>query len=391
MNKEKTYYNFFSWFFILTFGVAYGILPLIYFVDEYNTLTTTLFILTAISVSFYLIGLRFSLPTVPRKQKYLFFNFRVFSFIIFGLYFLTMATIFITASNIPIIESIKGADVFQLMIFREMFLKEREGWEALLGYLITIIDSAILPYLILESFIRKFKFRYLFLAIFLLYSISFLEKAYLFKIVLPIFALIFFITENKIKFLAISSMIFFLLVFFMFAISKSEDSIVMQGSFVNPFFSLLYRPQSITEAILWRTLVIPIVTALDGLSVFREHFHNELFMGRTSSLIAAITGQERLNFERWVYQSQYGGSETGNANQTFIMESFINFGYLGVAVFSLIVGKLVRMVVKTKDIALISIVPLFLYNLFSSGLIGNLFSNGFILFFLMVYYVRLRK
>ncbi len=34
--------------------------------------------------------------------------------------------------------------------------------------------------------------------------------------------------------------------------------------------------------------------------------------------------------------------------------------------------------------------PFAFYNLFSSGLIGNLLSNGYLLFYLMVIYVRFK-
>lgn len=390
MNSAKSYYSFFTWFFVLTFGVAYGVLPLVYFVDDYGELAGLMSGLTVIAIAFYLLGLRLNLHMKSVKKKFFHLKFSSLSNKIFALYLATMLVIFITASNIPLIESLKGADVYQLVLFREMFLKQREGWESLLSYIITIIDSAILPYLILESFIRKYKFRYFFIAIFLLYSISFLEKAYVFKIILPLFALLFFVTENKVKFLAIAGGSIVLIVFFMFAISKSDDNIVMQGSYVEPFFSILYKPQSVSTAILWRTIAIPIITALDGLDVFKNQFFSEYFYGRTSSLLAFVTGQERLNFERWVYQNQFGGSETGNANQTYIVEAFINFGYAGVALFSYFTGRLVRMIIKTNNVALIAIAPLFLYNLFSSGLIGNLFSNGFILFFLIVKYIKLK-
>lgn len=390
MNKFKSYKSFFSWFFILVFGVFYLIIPLFAFGANYSDAGQKLAFLTFIAIIFYYIGLNFGM-TKKISSSYFYFSFYKFSKIIFGLYLLTLIVIFATAGTIPLLASIKGASVYDLMIYREMFLKTREGWESLLAYAVTVLDSALLPYLIIEAFLRKYKYRYIYVLIFLLYSISFLEKAYIFKIIIPLATLFYFRTKNKVKFLTISGLCMFLVVVFMFTVSKSEDSFQEQGYYAVRFFSLDYTPQNISQAILWRTFAIPIVTALDALEVFKNQFFNQYFFGSTSSILAFFTRQERINFERFVYQAQFGGSETGNANQTYILEAFTNFGYLGVAVFSLFIGRLIRMTLKTQNIAFIAIVPLFLYNLFSSGLIGNLLSNGFILFFLLVKYVKLKN
>jgi len=92
-----------------------------------------------------------------------------------------------------------------------------------------------------------------------------------------------------------------------------------------------------------------------------------------------------------LYQSQFGGEGTGNTNQCYLIEAYINFGYIGVLIFSFIVGRLIRGVINSKDIAALCIMPLFLYNLFNAGLIGLLFSNGYLLFFLMIKYIKIKE
>jgi hypothetical protein len=81
-------------------------------------------------------------------------------------------------------------------------------------------------------------------------------------------------------------------------------------------------------------VAVPVITAYQGLELFfSNEFHGEYLYGATSSLLSSIFGLERINFERALYQSQFGGSETGNANQFYLIEAFINYGYLGVFYF----------------------------------------------------------
>lgn len=98
----------------------------------------------------------------------------------------------------------------------------------------------------------------------------------------------------------------------------------------------------------------------------------------------------RVNFERYLYQDQFGGVKTGNANQVFLVDAFINFGITGVIVFSFIVGRIIRFCILKKNIALLSILPLFLYNLFNAGFIGVMLSEGFILFFFFVNFFKFK-
>jgi hypothetical protein len=112
-------------------------------------------------------------------------------------------------------------------------------------------------------------------------------------------------------------------------------------------------------------------------------------MGSSSSVIAFITGTERVNFERLLYQTQFGGTETGNANQYYVIEAFINFGYTGVLLFSFVVGSLIKFSIRSGDRVLLAIMPLLIYNLYSAGLIGTMLSNGFILLFLMSKFISL--
>jgi hypothetical protein len=149
------------------------------------------------------------------------------------------------------------------------------------------------------------------------------------------------------------------------------------------FFSAKYIPQSPLEYLLWRSVAIPLVTAADAIQLFYMDFDGEVFRGATSSLLCVLFGIERIEFERLVFAAQWGQNATGSgsSNSVYITEALVNFGLCGVIGFSCLVGMILRMFAKSRDEAFRSLWLIFCFGLYTSGLIGQLFSNGFILLF----------
>lgn len=107
-------------------------------------------------------------------------------------------------------------------------------------------------------------------------------------------------------------------------------------------------------------------------------------LGATSTLIAGVFGMERIPFEALVHGRQFNSHEaspTGRSNSVFFTEAFVNFGWIGLIVFALFVGQSLRWFHKSQDQAFKAVWPIYVTNLFQSGLIGNLLSNGFAIFF----------
>lgn len=355
----------------------------------YSDSIITICIITFLSCVFYLLGLNlFKHLYIPKK--YFFVEFSHFAIGIFLLYFFCIITLFATASEIPLLSALQGTDSAELVIARSLFIKERQGWESILIYLITILDTTILPFIIVESIRRKFKYRYIFILVFFLYSISFLEKAYFFKLLMPIGTYFYLMSKNKKVLLIKVGLLVIGLLLFMYSItgiSSKVENTIPGGN----FFSQNYQPSSAIGAIVWRALSVPIFTALDALNVFRSSLDGEYLFGSTSSILSAIFGMERSNFERIVYQYQFGGIETGNSNQFYGIEAFVNFGYWGVILFSFFIGRVIQVTLKSEIICYICVLPTFIYNLFNAGLIGIMLSNGYIVFFLLfVGYIRFK-
>ncbi|NML70468.1 oligosaccharide repeat unit polymerase [Chryseobacterium sp. RP-3-3] len=370
------------------FLTFYCIIPVFFMGDSVDeNISDTLAAITLLSLVGFLIS--FNLDFFPNyTKKYLVINGDTFSKYVFGAYVLVVLLIMVTAGELPILASLRGASQEDLFGLREGFLKERKGFEIIFGYLITIIDSTFFPFVIVRAFFYKSKSRYLYLLAFVLYSISFLEKGYFLKIAIPIFIFFYYKSKNKKTYLLISGGFILALITLMFVLSKFDAIAVSRDE---PFFSIYHIPNTIFEAIVWRMVAVPVITAYQGLELFfSSQFNGEYLYGATSSLLSSILGLERVNFERALYQSQFGGSETGNANQFYLIEAFINYGFIGVFLFSFLLGKIVKDMINTKNIVVICIIPLLFYNLFSSGLIGNLLSNGYLLFYLMVKYIRFK-
>ena len=383
----KSLYWIFSIFYALIFLVFFAIVPYIFLhssLPEYVELLTKI---TIASVLSFLIAL--NLPFGYRlKLLRLKLNFNSTIYVFFSIFLLLIVVVFSTAEKIPIIESIKGADAADLSYYRELFLKSRTGWQSSLVYFNAIITGAILPYLIAIAFERNHRHKFIFAALFFLYCISFIEKAYFIKLAIPVFFVYLSQVHNKKIFIVKGSIIIFILTFFMFLLSGSAIENVSD----DPFWSMAFTPVSPMEQLFFRSIVVPIITSLDALRVFIEDFKGSYFYGSTSTFLALITGQERINFERSLFEVQFGQNltETGNANSTFMIEAYINFGLPGVILFSFILGKLIRFAIKSKDIAMLSIMPLFIFYLYNAGLIGTMLSNGFLFLFLIVRFVKFR-
>ena len=294
-----------------------------------------------------------------------------------------------TAAAIPLLSAIKGASPELLAVQREEFLKARHGIASVLIYINALFTGAIVPYTIALMFVHRAKWRWFAAIGFLLYAISFVEKAFFFKLALP---LIYLFVTGKVRSRVgpKSAMVVALavLLFVSAAAGVGSDYVEDQGD----FFSTNYAPHGVVGHLIWRSIAIPMITAADAIRVFQDYFGGRAFYGATSGLISHAFGLQRIEFERILFEQQYGQNETGtgSANSVFITEAFINFGWLGVIGISLLVGMTLRWFASARDEAFRSIWPLYCVGLYTSGFIGLLFSNGFILIFFVAHFIQIR-
>lgn len=294
-----------------------------------------------------------------------------------------------TAPEIPLIAALSGADPNEIAILREQFLKAREGWQASFVYINAIFSGALLPYSLALMFLHGMRVRWLAAGFFFLFCISFLEKVFFFKIALP---MLYLILQGKAHTRLSPRMMVLGMCAILAAVTVFSGSGQLGAIQGDGFFSVTYVPEGGLAHLLWRSVAIPMVTAADAIRVLAEHFNDQPLLGATSSFLAGMFGMERIEYERMVFAAQWGQNETGtgSANSVFFTEAFVNFGWLGVILFSYVVGLLMRMFAVSRDEAFKALWLLFAFGVYTSGLIGMLLSNGFILLFIMALFVRIR-
>lgn len=373
--------------FAILFLVAYGIIPTTYWIAGYGDKYFLLLgVLTAVALVTMLLSYYIPLPDFfIRKMR----RFRVHPSIITWwiplLFFLFIAYTLATAPSIPIFSAFSGVVAELLSEERGAFLKGRSGLELSLLYISTIFVNTLIPYSLVMLFALKHKLRLLVFFAFFFYGISFLQKALFLNVLMPL--MVFYSGKSKIntgdmvKFVIFAAGILLALIAMTYEGSSADEG--------TKFLSAQYQPSGALDFLLWRAFAVPIFTATDTLVVHDLWFRGDHLLGATSSFFAQIFGLERHNIERHVFEYQFGGwNDIANSNAVFFLDGYINFGMLGVIVYSFIVGQFFRIFAKTKDEALSALWIIFANGVFSGSLLGLLLSNGWILILIYALFFR---
>ncbi|MFA7351320.1 MAG: oligosaccharide repeat unit polymerase [Methylotenera sp.] len=300
---------------------------------------------------------------------------------------------FATAQSIPIISVFQGAGADELSQQRGDFLKGRVGMESALLYISTIFVGALLPYSLINLFIEKSRLRYYLMMIFFVYTISTLQKALFLSVVFPLIYLV----SRKVKFgylrilsIVIISLIIIFVVTILASGGQSDFNMPQQELDIGVYFSSSYAPSGAFDMLVWRSISVPLFTAADTLLVFHESFGGQQLLGATSNLLSTLFSMERIPLEKLVFEYEWTWNDIANANAVFITDAYVNFGWVGVILFSTFVGQSLRWFYKSKDEAFKSLWLLYCFGLFSASLIGMMFSNGYLLIFLIAFFVKLK-
>jgi len=375
-------------------GIVYGLIPLGVAIFSTNSEAFELLsVITLVSLLAMWVGgririfdLRFN-TSAPRLRL----STKKFVAATYGMFIVFSLVTLATAPSIPILSALMGADTGELSLQRGAFLKGREGVEIVLLYMSAIFTTTLIPYSIVLLYEMKSSKRHIAVIIFFLFCISFMMKALFLNCFLPLLA--FLASGRKLSksvFIGFLVAAMSLLIAATF-LSRQGETINIDNSDVN-YFSASYRPHNPFDFFIWRSAAVPVFTAADTLTVHKEQFLSRGLLGATSSSIAAIFGIERINIERFVDEYQFGyWSEIANANSVFIIDGFVNFGWIGVIVFGLFVGQIFRWFRISQDIAFKSLWPVFAFILFSGPLLGMLLGNGFLYMVFHALFIRVHR
>ena len=383
---------------LFVFGLLayYVVVPLsIYFCGEKKDAYLILGLIGLVSIISITVGYlvpitdsRFRLGT-PR----LLISGRLFHWTLWAYFIVFMVWVLYSAPSIPLISAFKGVSADVLSQERGDFLKAREGLEIALLYVSTILTTSLLPYSLVLLYAERGRYRHFCATLFFIFCISFLQKALFLNVFLPLL-----VSAGMAGYVTKTRLVLFLMLVvggvLAGTILSTDSSIsAFQGiNSIDELFSPDFAYGGGFGYFLWRAVAVPIFTAADTIVVFFERFWGENLLGATSSLLAGIFQMERVNIERHVFEHQFGSwNEIANANAVFFVDAFVNFGWLGVAVFSLFVGQVFRMFTLSRDPGFKALWPLFGFVLFSAPLIGMMLSNGFLIMILLGMFVSLRS
>lgn len=378
-------------YFALAIAIGYGATAfLFYFNTGFDPSYTKLGVIALTSAGIIFVSSR-GFRSVRQRDFRFVISFEAFVFFIWVPFLITIALILVTAPAIPILTALTGGSADLVALQREEFLKGRQGFAGLFVYVNAFFTGALIPYTIALMFLHRFKWRWALTALFLVYSLSFVEKAFFLKALVPI---IYLFSNGMIRSYfgpKATLLLAFVVLLFVTTISGSGSDMVA-GTSAN-FFQATYSPPSPFMHIIWRSVAVPLFTAADSLTVFHVYFFNTPLLGATSSFIAAIFGLKRIPYELIVFQFQWGQNEagTGSSNAVFLIEAFVNYGWAGVIIFSIIIGRLFKMFADSDNEALRAVWPLLALGLYTSGLVGQLLSNGFIVLLILEAFVRVKQ
>ncbi len=367
--------------------------------------------------------------------------------VVSAFYFLLIAYVLLTAQKIALLEAFRGASADDITFAREALLKTRVGWERLLPYLNSIFSSALMPFALMISYLERRPYRHWLFLLFCLSLLPSLEKVLILKAMVPLIMLgLNGYFPRRWIVLLIGSAIFSVGAAFYLAKSggvdylkqsqeamahlrwqqdllpdawrndlnsKIKDSkeyrtannyyvdyernLLQQIEFTqgeihtiekyNPFGN---SPSAYkTNRLLW----IPYVTAYDWILYFNDRLDGRLLKGATSTLLAKLLDQKNFFMEREVFKFQFGsgGVQTGAANAVFLADAFVNFGWIGVALYASLLAILIYAVTILSNPAMQACLYYFLIQLSMGPLPGVLFSNGLLLLIVLSIFIRPRK
>lgn len=377
--------------FLVALGLTYCIIPAyLYYFRDGHIAALTLCYITILMIISIMAGSRVSFfdSRFKPNARRLYISTRSFIFLTWCLFGAFTIITFASASSIPIVSAFLGVSPEDLSQERGDFLKGREGSAIALLYLSSILTNTIVPYSIVILYIIRARYRHIFALAFFLFCISFLQKALFLNLILPLAAYLAlsnrYSTRTYVS-LATGSLLVLIVATFL---AMGGDGVVATRT-SGHYFSATYVAPSSVDYLIWRAFSVPVFTAVDTLLVHQEWLGERTLLGATSSLLAVISGVERINLERLVFEYQFGSwNEIANANAVFLVDAYVNFSWIGVIVFGVSTGIIFRWFRISQDLAFKALWPLFAFVIFSGPLIGMLLSNGFLYMLFHALFIR---
>ncbi|MGY3364194.1 hypothetical protein ACVWZL_001319 [Bradyrhizobium sp. GM2.4] len=317
-------------------------------------------------------------------------------------FILVMALACITAEHIPVIEAIKGAPSDQLFGDRNNFLRERVGPGQLLNYAHAILTQGLMPFALTYAFYARLRWRFWALALLAMAVATTLAKSAFIAIALPLIAL--FMMQGRwraagatlagfVASIALMSVLASGVVGAWMARAEGQPVAVRQVELPadTPAQYNAFGERSAIALLANRVVWIPYATALDWFRYQQERLGGGYVLGRSIRPVAMLMRRERLHLEKEVAALQWGVSAGTTSNAVFFADAWLNWGVLGVVIYSAFFAWTIRMVETTEFQPLLAAAALPVWLACVSALPPVYFSGGLGFLLLLAMVLRARQ
>jgi hypothetical protein len=135
-----------------------------------------------------------------------------------------------------------------------------------------------------------------------------------------------------------------------------------------------------------RIVWIPYITAYDWIKYFHEEMNGEHALGKTSSFISTVLGEKKVPVEQYVFDYQFGlgPTQTAGANANFMVDAFVNFGWIGVFLIPVFMGWAVSLIESLNNPAASAGFYFYLLQLLGGGFLGSFLGGGLAIYILII-------
>jgi hypothetical protein len=150
--------------------------------------------------------------------------------------------------------------------------------------------------------------------------------------------------------------------------------------------ALLRRTQFILNRIVW----VPYITAYDWFGFYREVLRERRLAGKTIGIVARAQGAERYPIEQEVFKYQHGvyALATATANAVYFADAYVNFGWAGVVLYSLLIGVIFYVICASRNLAVKAVSVMSVFSLMVASFPANMLSGGLALLLLLAWLLR---
>jgi hypothetical protein len=150
--------------------------------------------------------------------------------------------------------------------------------------------------------------------------------------------------------------------------------------------ALLRRAEYLTNRIIW----IPYVTAYDWFRFHREVLADRHLFGESIGVVAWARGLDRYPTENQVFKYQYGvfAVSTATANAVYFADAYLNFGWIGVVLYSLMIGVIFHVIRASRSLPLLAVSVMSTFGLMVGSFPANVLSGGLFVLVLLAWLLR---